>query len=70
MPYISSQEERIVYWEEFTSENEKKGALSIKRPSTSQKSGMTKYYVRKSKDMKKGIKQGLKHENFKYDYES
>ena len=70
MPYISSQEERIVYWEEFTSENEKKGAWSIKRPSTSQKSGMTKYYVRKSKDMKKGIKQGLKHENFKYDYES
>jgi predicted dehydrogenase len=70
MPYISSQRRSIVYWEEVTSESEKSGSCEVEKPPEAQGSGLTKFYIRKQRDMKKGIKQGLSNKNFDYNYEN
>ncbi len=61
MPYISTQEQRNVFWEEITPENEQKGKCRVedflnKRKALTQ--GL-KILLRKRKDQKKGIAQGL-----------
>jgi hypothetical protein len=60
MPYISEQENRIVFWEEITAENEKNRSCVVKDPSFDP-SRLTKLYMKKKKDMRKGKKQGLEH---------
>ena len=69
MPYISSQESRIVKWDEFTAESENKGECIIEAPPASLGRGMSKYHMRKNKDLRKGIQQGLKNTQFKYKYD-
>ena len=69
MPYISNQESRIVKWDEFTAESEDRGECFIEAPPLSIKGGLSKFFVKKKRDLKKGIKQGLSIANFKYDYE-
>jgi predicted dehydrogenase len=68
MPYLSYQQKRIVYWSEFTAENEKNRTCVVEPPQDKPK-GLTKYYMRKSKDMKKGLNQGLNHNQFKFEYD-
>ncbi len=70
MPYVSHQEGRIVKWEEFSSEKEAEGSCLVEPPPPGTGSGMSKYYMKKGKDLKKGIKQGLQNTLFKYQYET
>ncbi len=69
MPYISHQKERVVFWEEITSENEKDRSCVVMEPVDVDQSGLTKFFMRKKKDLRKGIKQGLKHKKFLYEYD-
>ena len=69
MPYISNQKSKIVYWEEITPENEAIGECNVKTPPHIDGNGMTKFSLRKKKDMRKGKSQGLLHEEFRYNYE-
>lgn len=68
MPYISNQMGKTVFWNEITADNEKNCSCVIEKAKDADSSGLSKHQMRKSKDMKKGIKQGLKHRIFKYDY--
>ncbi len=61
MPYISQQDNRIVSWEEITAENEKNRSCVVKDPKAFDPRGLTKLYMKKKKDMRKGKKQGLEH---------
>ena len=68
MPYISNQMGTTVFWNEITADNEKNRSCIIEEAKDADPRGLSKHQVRKSKDMKKGIKEGLKHRIFKYDY--
>ncbi|MHA1104435.1 MAG: hypothetical protein ACTSPN_01805 [Promethearchaeota archaeon] len=69
MPYISQQQKRTVSWDEITSENEQNQSCSVKQPVNLVEGGLTKYNRRSRSDLRKGIKQGLEHDVFKYQYE-
>jgi len=69
MPYISSQQKRIVYWEEINAENEEDKSCVVEEPLDADPNGLTAFYRRKRKDFKKGINQGLEHTDFKYQYD-
>lgn len=66
MPYISDQEGRKVKWEEMSATAEETGACVIKPPDSNLGRGMGKFHRKKRRDMKKGIQQGLKRENFEF----
>jgi len=66
MPYISHQQKRPVFWEEISSENEDNKSCIIKIPENLSGAGLHKFYMRKHKDLKKGVKQGLTHKELKY----
>lgn len=66
MPYISDQRRETVYWEEMTAENEEKGFCVVEKSKEADDRGLTKFSIRKNKDLRKGIKQGLIHQDFKY----
>ncbi|MBD3195516.1 MAG: hypothetical protein GF317_10700 [Candidatus Lokiarchaeota archaeon] len=72
MPYISDQQQREVFWDEITPENEANNSCVVEKFFTKRKSlfQMLKYNWRVSKDLKKGEKQGLKHTEFKYTYQN
>ncbi len=67
IPYISHQEGRIVKWDEINAEAERKGTCYIEPPPSSAGRGMVKYNMRKKKDLRKGMAQGLKHTTFEYE---
>ncbi|MFX1358627.1 MAG: Gfo/Idh/MocA family protein [Promethearchaeota archaeon] len=69
MPYVSYQENRIVNWEEISSKNEEKGICLVKNPENLDGRGHSLMFRRKRKDLRKGISQGLKNTNFKYQYD-
>lgn len=71
MPYISNQEQREVFWDEITPQNEANNSCVVEKFFTKRKSifQMLKYNWRVRKDLKKGKKQGLEHTEFKYEYQ-
>ncbi len=69
MPYISQQQKRSVFWEEITIESEKDRSCIVETPKEMDPSKLHKYYSRKRNDLRKGIKEGLIHKEFKYQYE-
>ena len=69
MPYISQQQKRPIYWEEITIENEQNRECVVEQPENQDASGLAKYNRMKNRDMRKAIKEGLKHQQFKYQYE-
>lgn len=69
MPYISQQKKRSVFWEEITPESEKDRSCIVETPKEMDPSKLHKYFSRKKKDLRKGIKEGLIHKEFKYQYE-
>jgi len=66
MPYISDQRGEIVYWGEMTAENEEKGFCVVEKSEDADPSGLHRFTRRKSKDLKKGIAQGLTCLDFEY----
>ncbi len=66
MPYISDQRGEIVYWEEMTAKNEEKGFCAVEKSEDADPSGLHRFTRRKSRDLKNGIKQGLKCIDFEY----
>ena len=66
MPYISNQQKRVVFWEEITVENEKNRSCVVKGPENADPSGLTKFFIRKKKDLRKGRRQGLEYTKFVY----
>ncbi|MGB5911677.1 MAG: Gfo/Idh/MocA family oxidoreductase [Promethearchaeia archaeon] len=69
MPYISQQQKRPIYWEEITIENEQNRECIVEQPANLDASGLAKYNRMKSRDLRKAIREGLKHQKFKYQYE-
>ncbi len=69
MPYISQQQKRSVYWEEITVESEQNGECVVKQPEIQDMSGLSKFNRMKKRDMRKGIRDGLKHQQFKFQYD-
>ncbi len=69
MPYISNQRGSAVYWEDITPDNEEIGSCVVEKPPAALGKGLIKFNLRKKKDMRKGIMQGLKHEKFEYNFE-
>lgn len=69
LPYISQQQKRSVFWEEITIESEKDRSCIVETPEKIDPSRLHKYHTRKRKDLRKGIKEGLIHNEFKYQYE-
>jgi hypothetical protein len=69
MPYISNQRGSVVYWEEITPENEKKGLCQVEDLTEGNGRGNTKFSIRRRRDMKKGIEKGLKHKDLIYEYD-
>ena len=69
MPYISQQQNRSILWEEITPENEDNRSCIVEEPIDADQSGLTNFYRRVKKDLRKGIKQGLKHKKFIYEFE-
>ncbi|TFG15664.1 MAG: Gfo/Idh/MocA family oxidoreductase [Promethearchaeota archaeon] len=69
MPYISNQRGETVYWEEITPDNEETGSCDVEAPPDAHGRGNTKFSIRKRRDMKKGIKQGLEYTDFNYCYD-
>jgi len=70
MPYISSQQQREVNWNEITLENEANKSCVVEKY-VSKFKGLKKaigYLRRVGKDRKKGKKQGLEHVKLKYQY--
>ncbi|TFG03149.1 MAG: Gfo/Idh/MocA family oxidoreductase [Promethearchaeota archaeon] len=67
MPYISDQRKKKVLWEEITAKDEEAGSCVVEPPTDVEMKMMTKYNMRKKRDMKKGIKQGLEHKWLNYD---
>lgn len=70
MPYISNQEQREVFWDEISPENEANNSCVVEKFFTKRKSvfQMLKYNWHVRKDLKKGKKQGLEHTKFEYEY--
>jgi len=69
MPYISQQQKRPIFWDEITPENEKNRSCAVETPLDLDESGLNKYYKRARRDLREGIKNGLKTKIFKYQYE-
>ena len=69
MPYISDQRGEVVYWEEITAENEKKGLCAVEKSEEADESELAKYSRRSRKDLRKGIKQGLIQKKLEYEYD-
>ena len=69
MPYISQQQNKPVFWEDMTIENEQNKSCKVIEPIDLDQSGLTKYSRRSKADLRKGIKQGLENRVFKYQYE-
>ena len=69
MPYISQQRKEDVNWNEVTSGGEKEGSCIVEAPKDLDGTGMFKYYKRSRKDLKEGIRKGLKIKEFAYQYE-
>jgi len=69
MPFISTQQKRIVRWEEITPENEQNGSCNVKEPVEVDGGIFRKYLKSLRMDFKKGIQEGLEHKEFKYQYE-
>ncbi len=69
MPFISTQQKRIVRWEEITPENEQKDSCTVKEPVEVDGGTFRKYLKNIRMDLKKGIQEGLEHKEFKYQYE-
>ncbi|MGV9197794.1 MAG: Gfo/Idh/MocA family protein [Promethearchaeia archaeon] len=70
MPYISSQRKTNVTWDEITAEKEAKGSCLVEPFFKKRKAFFRaiKFLWRQRKDMRRGIKQGLRHEKLKYEY--
>ena len=66
MPYISDQRKESIYWEEMTADNEEKGLCVVEKRKDADYRGLYDFSRRKNKDLKKGIKQGLIHQDFKF----
>ncbi len=69
MPYISQHQKRSVFWEEITPDSEKDHSCIVELPEDLDGKGLNKFFSRKGKDLRKGIKKGLIHKKFKYQYE-
>ncbi|MFX1411123.1 MAG: Gfo/Idh/MocA family protein, partial [Promethearchaeota archaeon] len=69
LPYISQQQKRTVFWDEINVESEKDRSCIVETPQNIDPSRLHKYHTRKRKDLRKGIKEGLIHNEFKYQYE-
>lgn len=69
MPYISSQQNRPVYWHEITPENEKNQSCIVESPVDVDGNTIRKYFRRIRLDLNRGVKGGLVHKDFKYQYE-
>ena len=69
MPYNTQQQKRPIFWEEITPENEKNRSCAVEAPLDLDESGLNKYYKRARRDLREGIKNGLKTKIFKYQYE-
>ena len=69
MPYISQQQNRSVLWGDITPENEDNRSCVVEEPIDADQSGLTNFYRRKMKDLRKGIKQGLKQKKFIFKFE-
>ena len=69
MPYISQQQKRPIFWDEITPENEKNRSCVVEAPLDLDESDLNKYYKRARRDLREGIKKGLKTKIFKYQYE-
>lgn len=69
MPYISQQQKRPIFWDEITPENEKNRSCVVETPLDLDESGLNNYYKRARRDLREGIKNGLKIKIFKYQYE-
>ena len=67
MAHISDQQKRIVFWKEISPENEKNRSCVVEAPKNLNNAGLHKFFSRKRKDLRKGIKQGLIHKELKYD---
>jgi hypothetical protein len=69
MPFISTQQKRIVKWSEITAETEQNGSCNVEEP-VGIDGGIFRKYLRSIRhDLKRGI-EGLEHKEFKYQYES
>ncbi|MFX1446725.1 MAG: Gfo/Idh/MocA family protein [Promethearchaeota archaeon] len=69
MPFISTQQNRIVRWDEITPENEQNGYCNVKEPVEIDGRIFRKFLKSMRMDLKKGIQEGLKNKEFKYQYE-
>jgi predicted dehydrogenase len=67
MAHISDQQKRTVFWEDITSENEENRSCFVESPKDINSAGLHKFFARKRKDLRKGVKQGLIHKELKYD---
>ena len=68
MPFISTQQKRIVSWDEITPETEQNGSCNVKEPMEIDGGIYRKYLKSIRMDLKKGIQEGLEHKEFKYEY--
>jgi predicted dehydrogenase len=69
MPFISTQQKRIVRWDEITPENEQNDSCTVKELVEVDGGIYRKYLKNIRMDLKKGIQEGLEHKEFKYQYE-
>ncbi|TKJ24654.1 MAG: hypothetical protein CEE42_10110 [Promethearchaeota archaeon Loki_b31] len=69
MPFISTQQKRIVRWDEITPENEQNDSCTVKELVEVDGGTYRKYLKNIRMDLKKGIQEGLEHKEFKYQYE-
>ena len=67
MPHISYSQNRTVFWEEITTENENNKSCVIEQPMDVDGSILRKFLRNIRLDFKKGIKEGLEHKKLKYD---
>jgi predicted dehydrogenase len=69
LPFISTQQNRIVKWDEITPETEQNGSCNVLEPVKIDGAIFRKYLKSIRMDMRKGIQEGLTHKEFKYQYE-
>jgi len=67
MPYISYQQNRIVFWDEISVESEKDQSCIVEDPIEVNGAVFRKFLRHGRADFKKGVKEGLVHKKFKYD---
>jgi len=67
MPYISYQQNRIVFWEETSVESEKDQSCIVENPMDVDGALFRKFLRKIRIDFKKGVKEGLVHKELKYD---